>query len=285
MKVIIITESEKNIGYGHINRCYAIAQAFQEKRIVPDFITNGDNKSIFKLVKYIKHDIAIIDSYLEDLSFYKRLASLVKLIVCLDDNNRLEYPKGIVINGNIYAKNIDYPKNNQVTYLLGAKYTPLRKAFWKVPKKEIKKVIESVIVTFGGNNLKRITNEISDFLKINYPTLKIITITGKPITAEEMKSIMLESDIAISGGGQTLNELARVGVPTVGIYIAENQLQNIETWKRTEFVKGFSDDVIEQLRGQDIRKKMSMIGRNIIDGRGTKRIVKEILRNEENKDK
>jgi len=277
MEVIIITESGENIGYGHINRCYAITQAFQEKGITPDFITNNGDKRIFTLIKYRNHSIAIVDSYLKDLSFYRKLSDMVKLVVYLDDNNRLKYPKGIVINGNIYAEDINYPKNSQITYLLGIKYTPLRKAFWEVPKKEIKKTIKRVLVTFGGSDPKGITDKMLDYLDINCPTLKITSVTGEFITDEKIKSVMLGSDIAISGGGQTLNELARVGVPTVGISIAKNQLQNIETWEKTGFVKGFDDDVIGQLRGQDIRKKMSMIGRNIIDGQGAKRIVKEIL--------
>lgn len=277
MEVIIITESGENIGYGHINRCYAITQAFQEKGITPDFITNNEDKRIFTLIKYRNHSIAIVDSYLKDLSFYRKLSDMVKLVVYLDDNNRLKYPEGIVINGNIYAEDIDYPKNSQITYLLGTKYTPLRKAFWEVPKKEIKKTIERVLVTFGGSDPKGITDKMLDYLDINCPTLKITSVTGESITDEKIKSVMLGSDIAISGGGQTLNELARVGVPTVGISIAKNQLQNIETWEKTGFVKGFDDDVIGQLRGQDIRKKMSMIGRNIIDGQGAKKIVKEIL--------
>ncbi|MBA7512704.1 hypothetical protein ES705_04712 [subsurface metagenome] len=286
MKVIIITESGKNIGYGHVNRCYAIAQAFNGKGITPDFITNIDDKKIFTLVKYIRHDIAIIDSYLKNLSFYRTLAGLVKLIVYLDDNNRLRYPKGIVINGNIYAKNIDYPENIQITYLLGTKYTPLRKVFWEMPKKEINKTIKNVLVTFGGSDSKGMTSEITDFLKINYPILKIIAITGKSITDEEMKSVMLKSDIAISGGGQTLNELARVGVPTIVMYITKNQLQNIEMWKKVGFVEEFKDDVIERLKGQIIRKEMSAIGRNMIDGQGAKKIVNEVLElNEKNKNK
>ncbi len=31
MKVFIITEGGKNIGFGHINRCLSLYQAFEEK--------------------------------------------------------------------------------------------------------------------------------------------------------------------------------------------------------------------------------------------------------------
>jgi UDP-2,4-diacetamido-2,4,6-trideoxy-beta-L-altropyranose hydrolase len=45
-----------------------------------------------------------------------------------------------------------------------------------------------------------------------------------------MKHAMLETDIAISNGRQTLYKLVRVGVPTIAIGVAENQLGNIKEW-------------------------------------------------------
>ncbi len=48
---------------------------------------------------------------------------------------------------------------------------------------------------------------------------------------------MLVSDIAISSGGQTLCELARIGTPTIGICCAQNQQQNLECWRDTSFAE------------------------------------------------
>lgn len=309
MKVIIITESKKNIGYGHINRCYAIAQAFQEKGIVPDFITNNDNKRIFTLIKYRNHDIAIVDSYLKDLLFYKMLSDRVKLIVCLDDNNRLKYPKGIVINGNVYAKNIDYPKNNQITYLLGTKYTTLRKAFWEVPEKKIREKIESIMVTFGGGDTKNMTPKILSFLNDRYPDLIKNVIIGKSFNniddikkcsdkntsliyhpgAVKMKEIMLKSDIAISAGGQTLYELARVGVPTIGVCVADNQFGNIRGWEKIGFLENAGwynkdniitrlDILLKMLKNIKLRKIKSTVGKKLIDGRAGFRIYESLTK-------
>src|SRR6056297_1869089 len=99
MKVFIITEGGKNIGFGHITRCLSLYQAFQEREILPEFIINGDNNieyllkdidfQIFnwldrknKLFEIVKNaDIAIIDSYLADISIYNKLSHLVRLAV------------------------------------------------------------------------------------------------------------------------------------------------------------------------------------------------------------
>jgi len=275
MKVFIITEGGNNTGFGHITRCLSLYQAFEERGIKPKFIINGDNNieyllkdvnyQIFnwldeksKLFEMVKDaDITIIDSYLADSSFYIQVSKLVKLPVNIDDNKRLDSPNGIVVNGNIHAEKLDYPKKDGITYLLGTKYTPLRKKFWEVPEKKIKEKIKSIMVTFGGDDVKNMSPKILAFLNDEYPNLIKNVIIGRAFEnideikkctdkntnliyypdAEKMKRIMLESDIAISACGQTLNEFTRVGVPTIGVCIAENQSGNIKGWGKVGFLE------------------------------------------------
>ena len=326
MKVFILTEGGKDIGFGHITRCLSLYQAFQERGILPEFIINGDNNieyllknvnyQIFnwldrrnKLFEIVKNaDIAIIDSYLADRSFYIQVSKLVKLPVYIDDNKRLDYPEGVVVNGNIHAETLNYPKKDGITYLLGIKYTPLRKEFWEVPEKKIKEKIESIMVTFGGNDVKNMTPKIIKFLNDKYSELNKNVIIGRSFQnideikkcadkntnliyypdAEKMKRIMLESDIAISGGGQTLYELASVGVPTIGICVAENQLGNIREWDKTGFLEYIGlynenniitklDKPLSQFEDIKLRKAISKIGKKFVDGKGSLRITENLL--------
>jgi len=239
MKVFIITEGGKNIGFGHITRCLSLYQAFEERGIKPKFIVNEDNNiecflnganyqllnwiekrdKLFELIK--DADIAIIDSYLADISIYNTLSELVKTPVYVDDNKRLSYPDGLVLNGNIHAETLNYPKKNGITYLLGTKYTPLRKEFWEIPEKNIKEKIETIMVTFGGDDVKNMTPKVLEFLNGKYPNLIKNLIIGRAFQnideikkcadkntnliyypdAEKIKETMLKSDIAISAGG------------------------------------------------------------------------------------
>jgi len=322
IKVFILTEGSHKVGFGHITRMLAIYQAFEEKGIKPKFIINGD-ESIKDLVKetnyeiydWIKNsdklfsqikdaDIAIIDSYLADLDIYKRISELVKLPIYYDDNNRLEYPRGIVINGNIHATSLDYSKKDDAVYLLGARYTPLRKEFWDVPNIEIKENIEVVMVTFGGDDMSNMTPKVLKILAESYPNLEKKVIIGRAFNninkirlaanknteliyypdAKKMLEVMLESDIAISAGGQTLYELARVGVPTITIAVAENQMGNIRGWQKKNFIEYAGwweereilsnvDFTFSKLSSFDERKKRGCIGKKIVDGRGAKRIA------------
>jgi len=196
MKVYLITEGGDDIGIGHITRCLSLYQAFEEKGLSPVLIVNGDStvKDLlpgknFEIVNWLKEDklsgfikdadIVIIDSYLADYEFYKKVSNLVKVPVYIDDNKRLDYPKGVVVNGTIYAEEFNYPKKEDVIYLLGSQYIPLRKEFWHVPEKEIKENIETIMVTFGGDDARNMTPNILKLLKENFMTLTKKVIIGK----------------------------------------------------------------------------------------------------------
>lgn len=326
MKVFILTEGGRNIGFGHITRCTALYQAFEERGIISKFIANGDDSvidllyskdyEIFdwidekeRLLELIQNvDITIVDSYLADIEIYKTISECVKIPVYLDDNKRLDYPKGIVVNGAIYAEELNYPVKKGVTYLLGSEYMPLRKEFWNVPEKEIKENIESVMITFGGDDVRNMTPGVLRLLKNNFPELIKNVVIGKGFKnireieklkddktnliyypgAEEMKNIMLESDIAISAAGQTFYELAVTGTPSIAVKIAENQSNNIDEWKKKGLLIdkiSFNDtklmlklnNQIQKLHSIPIRKKLSNIGKENADVQGARRTVDIII--------
>jgi len=328
MKVFIITEGGKNIGFGHITRCLSLCQAFEERGILPKYIINGDDniEYLLKGIKYQKlnwiekcdklfelikdANIAIIDSYLADISVYNTLSDLVRLAVYIDDNKRLDYPEGIVLNGNIHAEKLNYPKKDGITYLLGTKYTPLRKEFWNVPEKKIKENIKSIMVTFGGNDARNMTPKILRFLKNEYPDVRKNVIIGNAFhnidkikkeadyntkliyypNAQKMKEIMLESDITISAGGQTLYELARTGVPTMGVCVAENQFESVKEWEKTGFLEYAGlynedniiariDSSLKMLKDIKLRQTKSKAGRKFVDGKGSFKIINRIINN------
>ncbi len=320
----MLTEGGKDTGYGHVTRMLSIYQAFLEVGIVPDFFVRGDESvsSILKGVNYRffdwlsssilgileSYDVVVLDSYSIDYDFCMDVVKNVCLPVFFDDYRRLEYPFGIVVNGTLYAESLCYPKRENVRYLLGTKFLPLRREFWDVEEKKINREIKSILVTAGGGDTASIISKILAVLKA-YPDITKFVVVSKAMEGIEcvireadratilvnspdggiMREIMLESDIAISAGGQTSYELARIGVPAILFAIVENQLLNCEGWQRVGFARyvGSSMDdnlfeniaiAIEELRDPEVRSRMGAIGRNIVDGKGARRVVSEILK-------
>ena len=326
-KVLILTEGGKNIGFGHITRCMSLYEAFEERGIIPEIIVCGDDSvtellkgkdyqildwinrrnELFELIDF--SDVIVIDSYLADSSLYQRISTLAKMPVYMDDNKRLDYPKGIVVNGGILAEELGYPEKDGLIYLLGSRFSISRKTFWSDFRKEIKERIETIMFTFGGDDSRNMTPKMMKFLIENYQEVAKKVMIGRGFNnqnieeierlkdyktelvfypdAEKLKHVMAESDIAISAGGQTLYELARVGVPAIVIAVAENQLNNINGWQKIgciEYAGWYNDkdlfgrigDILKDLNYKK-RKAFSAIGRKIIEGKGEKRVVERVI--------
>ncbi|WP_407393597.1 GNAT family N-acetyltransferase [Methanobrevibacter sp.] len=317
-----MTEGGKDFGYGHITRCSSIFQAFEHYNIFPKFIVKGDEsiKSVipdidveiddwlndFSLLS--KADIVVIDSYFADLEFYKILSNKVPLVVYMDDNNRLEYPKGVVVNGTLDTSNMNYFQRENIRYLIGNEFIPLRKDFWDIPKLKINDSIVNILITMGGNDLRNLTPKILKLLIDNYPDVnKKVIIADSFKNIQEIESLkneyvefiyspdscklidtMSSVDLAISASGQTLYELACIGVPTIAIGIIDNQKNNIKNWINQGFVEyaGCWDDKnlfhnvlnkIEYLQNKNIRQDKKLLGIQAVNGRGSLNIVRNVL--------
>ncbi len=326
MKIFILTEGNQCAGFGHITRCTSLYQAFEAKDFQPELIVDGDDTikwlladkkyEVFnwrteheRLFKCIADaDILIVDSYLAEYELYLRLSEAVKTPAYIDDNLRIDYPKGIVVNGTVFAEKFNYPDRNGVVYLLGSRYAMLRKEFWDVPEKKLKESIDTVMITLGGDDANEMTPKILGLLNADCPELIKKVIIGRGFKnlddirklqddrtdliyfpdAEGMKRAMLESDIAISAGGQTLYELVRVGVPTIAIAVADNQMNNIRGWLAAGLIEyaGWWNDkdtpgnvisCLERLGQRHIKDMMIETGRRLVDGQGSKRVVKECV--------
>lgn len=325
MKVSIITEGFENTGHGHITRCLSLCQAFAEHNIFPTIYVNGDKHAqsllincqyeIFdwlthpaKLITEINNsDIIIIDSYLAGKEYYIHFSKLASHSLFIDDNLRIEYPEGIILNGTINSEAFPYKKTGS-DFLLGSKYIPIREEFWNVPARSINKEISSLLITFGGQDVKNLTPGILQSLNDNYPSVRKNVVIGSGFKnkekiealkndsvefhyspdADQMLNLMIESDIAVTAAGQTLYELAVTGTPTIAVAVADNQMNNIREWKKQGFLLNVIlhndhfylrkiNDELEKLNSVSIRKKLSKIGKDNVDGQGSRRVVSYLI--------
>ncbi len=330
MRVYIVTEGGRDIGFGHISRCKAIYTAFTKKDIEPLFIVNADSSvtsllkgtdyiildwqkrknELFDIIKYA--DIGILDSYLAPLPFYERFEKNVKVPIYIDDYMRLDYPRGVILNPSIFGDETDYKRGGTFPVLKGPDYVLLREEFWDVSPKKVRERVENILITFGGDDARSLTLKVLKLLDRDFPEFTKTVIVSKGFkdqdikvleseyrerpnitliispSGEMMRDAMLDADIAISAGGQTTYELARVGLPPIIIGIADNQRKNIEGWTKKGFIRyaGWWDDQgllkkvkseIEALKDFHVRSEIGEIGRSLIDGKGALRVVDELL--------
>ncbi len=305
MKVFFLTEGGANIGFGHITRCIAIQQALEEKNIASEIIVNADStvEGVLKGLNHRRYDwlsnkeglleiigegnTVIIDSYLAKSALYNEIAQRVKTAVFLDDLKRIDYPKGIVVNSAIYARDLNYPKTKGLTYLLGTQYLPLRQDFWSVPEKTIRKEIKKILISLGGMDYSQLIRNLGKYLEDRFNIEAVCIDKNNRVSSREFRQLILDCDICISAGGQTIYELARCGTPAIGICLAGNQVLNLKKWQDVGFIDfaGWHNDknlfkkiegFISNLTYQE-RIKRSRLGKRYVDGQGARRAVREII--------
>ena len=322
MKALILTEGSRAIGLGHVARCHSFYQGFVGQGWKVRFIVKGDRKAKeFVVSKKIRaeivpdlrgielagYDLALIDSYHFAARIYKVIAEKNGLLISIDDYKRMIYPAGFVVNGSILAPTLNYPKKPGRHYLLGPKYQPLPKAYWRTKRQAaVHRSVRRVLVTFGAKDVFHLSaGTIDAILNVKDEALARIDVIGcndskRPISKmingvevvlhpplKSLKALILKADLAISAGGQTLYELACCGVPIIGVCLADNQRLNLRGMKAAgnlEYVGWYNGPKYYQqlklawikLQARNRRVAMARAGVRQINGSGISAIIKAI---------
>ena len=325
MRVLIFTEGGKQIGLGHISRCSSLYDEIESRFIEVKFIINGNKDEIKNignrnvkftnwlskkfLYQYIQNDdYCIVDSYLADKNLYEVISNKSKNCIFIDDNARIKYPKGIIVNPSLNPyKLYDLDEDNNY-YLIGQNYIILRKSFVSNKRKFINSEVKEVLITMGGSDIRELTSVILKQLCNIYNNIIFNVVVGNSsmnltdieisdskninfyssIDAEKMKDIMFRSDIAITAAGQTIYELLATQTPFIAIKVINNQENNVNGLMNMKLISTVLDyehsDFLDELEKEfkrllntEERVKMYNSYFSIIDGFGSKRIVNALI--------
>ncbi len=312
--LVILTEAGGAVGYGHLMRCIAIASNLDAIIYVH---TDGDypdsqySKScnwrtdLDKLSKLLPLSSSIlVDSYLASIDIYENLSNHFDYVSVLDDYNRIRYPVDMVINPGV---NLPEYSCQDAKIVAGNKYVVLRKEIIEHPKKTDYSSFDNLLITFGGCNtssifewlipiccqgsFNRITcvtgnNETCRSLSSRFDNTNINWF-GQ-IDASKMAELMCEADICISAGGQTLHELAFLGVPTIAIETGEDQKYIINQYISSEFILKYLtlkknnlshriQLLLNDYSSKELRQRLTTNSKQMVDGLGAKRIAELLL--------
>jgi len=254
--------------------------------------------------------LILLDSILISDIYIKKLELLNIPIIFIDDDKRKNIlDKGFIVDWTVLSDKQNYfmPRKKSITYFLGSKYTPLRSEFKNIFKNKINKNIKNIMVTFGGSDVRNLTPKILNFLVTHYPNTKKNIIVGNGFSnidaikqykdinttlifnanATMMKQTMQNSDLAIAAGGQTLYELALVGVPSIAILLVNNAIDDTEGWAKVGFLINIGwwnnenlitnlDKAILKIQNQTTRVIMQKSTKEHISSDGASLLVKKI---------
>jgi UDP-2,4-diacetamido-2,4,6-trideoxy-beta-L-altropyranose hydrolase len=199
-------------------------------------------------------DWLIVDHYGLDIRWEQFMRQTVKKIMVIDDLANRVHDCDILLDQNLYSNMEDrYSKlvPKECICLLGPQYALLRSEFLKIGK-DIRKHdgdIRRILIFFGGSDPSNETGKALEALFLlkkacieadvivgfaNPHKDKIKTVCQKEnniryhCQVDNMARLMLNADLAIGAGGTTAWERCYLGLPTITVIIAENQIELTE---------------------------------------------------------
>lgn len=188
--LIIRADADTQIGSGHLMRCLALAQAWQDRGGQVTFITACDSEELWtrlkregfglvpvdrphpdpsdwettsKVLKEQPSAWVVLDGYHFDPSYHLKIKDAGHPLLVIDDTAHLDrYHADIILNQNLHAQQLTYPCEPHTQLLLGTKYVLLRREFlaWQDWQREIPQVARKVLVTMGGGDPDNVTLKV-----------------------------------------------------------------------------------------------------------------------------
>ncbi len=210
MEVLLIrADASTAIGYGHVMRCLALAQAWKEtdgevcfvcaeglpNTLHERLLTEGmqvqltsaepgsleDAQEIIALATTLSTKTVVVDGYCFSAKYQCWLKDADLRILFIDDNGHFDhYFADWVLNQNIHADEGLYQRRESDTQLLlGTDYALIRKEFWgwREKAKEVADVAQNILVTMGGSDSENITQIVLSAIE-NISSLTIKAIVG-----------------------------------------------------------------------------------------------------------
>jgi UDP-2,4-diacetamido-2,4,6-trideoxy-beta-L-altropyranose hydrolase len=214
--IFIRADSTAQIGAGHLMRCLALAQAWQDEGGEATFISHCESDQIkqrildegfdfvpiekpypnpkdlsvtLKLLSAISYQLStanlwfVIDGYHFDAAYQKQIKDEGYRLLWIGDYGQADhYYADLVLNQNISADESLYIHREPYTrLLLGTRYVLLRREFkkWRGWRREIPVVARKVLVTLGGGDPDNVTLKVIKALKqVNISDLEARIIVG-----------------------------------------------------------------------------------------------------------
>lgn len=194
-RILFLTHGGSTIGGGHISRCFALGEAFEELGASVFWLVNSEGAALLRekgvsgcsiaevedpfssplsiimpVVEQFSPSLCLIDSYAHTPDFLAALRR--KYLLAIIDDERLRPVEGecdFVLNYNLGAEKIGYIPG-RAELLLGPRYTLLRREFRNlVPEKG-----DSILIIPGASDLLNVGERLAEWWRGDWPHADLI---------------------------------------------------------------------------------------------------------------
>ena len=321
-----LTHGGPAIGLGHVGRCLSLARALAADGVRLVFLVGRDarvtslveaagfdvvetdwersERTVREAVASLRPTTLVVDSYHVSSALFDSLRPLVGRLVAIDDIADRPLPVHTVINGAAGAESLGYRDGlPETVYLLGPRYALLDPAYAPQPERKLRSSVERVLVTLGGGShpgalepvmraalsldaavVDLVVGPFADDEASGVTgTARVVVHRGVP----KLRALMLEADIAVSGAGMTLLEMAATATPTVFLTLAPNESNSLAFERAGAGLPAGSPGApdfgaavalhLKRLAGDPaLRESIGARARLLVDGQGAQRVAQAL---------
>lgn len=230
--------------YGTSGLQWLRGKGYQAYELSDSGSLEAEAEELLEMLRKVGTNILFIDSYWLSDEYIKSMGQSGAFVASLDNEQLYHYECDAVINGNLNAENYSYDGCTVQLLLLGGRYNILRKEFSVIPPTPLRNPAKRILVTMGGSDCNNYTPTVLRGLKA-FEGMEISVVYGplmtnraeienaatcckSPVSIYEspssMAKLMHDADLAISAGGGTARELFTMGLVSLFILQADNQL-------------------------------------------------------------
>lgn len=200
-------------------------------------------------------DWLVVDHYAIDARWEEALRPQAKRIMAIDDLADRPHACDLLLDQNLGSKEADYCGllKGKTTTVFGPQYALLRPEFaalraQSLARRQNNPQLRRLLITMGGVDKDNVTGQVLSVLQsCNIPADLRVTVVMGPhapwlaqvraqatlmpwptvvlVGVNNMAQLMAESDMAIGAAGSTSWERCCLGVPTIQIALAQNQVE------------------------------------------------------------
>lgn len=243
--VVVVADAHQDAGLGHLSRSSSVAVALRCHGVetiayslgaATGFVRDGVpwEPATVEAVCAARANIVVLDSYELDP---EDLPADIDVVAMHDYGGAPDRARLVVqVAGN--------PGAGDPRLLAGGSFACLRPSFWGLPRREVAGEVRTVLVATGAGDLGDAAALLTAAARKGAPHAEVALVRGphavSPAPAdvrvleapETLLQPLLEADLVITAGGQTLLEAAATGAPTVAVPLVENQRRHAESLAR-----------------------------------------------------
>ena len=305
------------VGPAAVYRNHEDADLFREWHPVPEWVDEqSDAERFVEIARRLGRARAVLDDYRIQEDYQRVMLQSGIRWLQFDSFARQPFLGHWVLCASPSATPERYEpcrRQDGTRFLLGPRFAVIRTAFRRAhDRAEVRTRVDRVVLCFGGGNDRGATKRVLEALSplgSGYAGWDVIIGGTNPYRAEiaallteepyrgrsrlhvdshEVVDLLSNADLGIISGGTISFEACAVGLPTVLLGVADNQMMNVDGWTRAGVSLSLGAlDALEPERVREVvgslcsdsplLQAMSKAAVALVDAKGGERVAHELL--------